>query len=192
MSLTVLVVSAALAEPVVLARGDIPRGTVVSRELLYVVDVPNELVPQRTFQSVDDVVGRVVRVPLFARQIVREGHVRSPEEGKSRVGPRKRLVRVPLSEPGPFVQPGDRVDIAYLIDDELCVAVQAAEVIAGVEHLGVELEPKLDDFVAVHVEVDPGAVALLLGPIEPIVLLRHHADLSTWTGVPQCALKASE
>jgi len=54
---------------------DVPARTLVDANLLQIVSVPRHLVPPGTLQSIADAERRVLRDPLYARELVNERHL---------------------------------------------------------------------------------------------------------------------
>ncbi len=116
--------------PVVVAKQDIPARTRVTAEMVELRPVPQDLVSPTSFTAVDQVVGKVVRFPIAARQQITADKLvetsLGAEAGRNpplavQVPPGKRAVAISASEEtavGGLVLPGDFVDVIGVFEIE--------------------------------------------------------------------------
>jgi pilus assembly protein CpaB len=109
--------------PVVVAARDIPARTRITAEMLEVRPVPQDLVSAKAFTRSEDVVGKVARFPMVAREQVTADKLVETSLGVEasrnpplavQVPPGKRAVAIAASEEtaaGGLVLPGDFVDV---------------------------------------------------------------------------------
>jgi len=57
---------------VVVARGDIPRGRMLTEDQVEIRDWPSSMIPRHAVQKVEDVVGRAAAVPIVAGDVEQE------------------------------------------------------------------------------------------------------------------------
>ena len=174
---------------VVVARRRLEPGLAIQLEDLSVVKLDPAQVPEHTFRSVDDVVGRVPTRPVFPSSFVRAERL-VDGAGLDVLSPSgARRVRVLLPAPSRVVQPLDFVDVVRVDAGGVCL-LATAYVIAG-ERDGGELDTRLDDgaglYVAVHLAVEPADADLVgVTPSSDVALwLRNRAHVSPAT-TPSC------
>jgi pilus assembly protein CpaB len=107
---------------VVVAKADIPLGTVIIPEQVTEVEVPTGTTPDGTFESAEKLTGRVAVVNIAAREAITDNKL-APEGtagGLSAVIPegyRAMTVKVDdASGVSGFIQPGALVDVVVVID----------------------------------------------------------------------------
>ncbi|MEE8421772.1 MAG: Flp pilus assembly protein CpaB [Dehalococcoidia bacterium] len=101
---------------VVVARGAIPAGTVLTDAFVMVVELPAGSAPAGVFSSVQDALGRVTRFPLAPMEQVLENRLVSMVAGREglafSIPPGLRAISIPIINPlGVLVVPGDRIDL---------------------------------------------------------------------------------
>jgi pilus assembly protein CpaB len=105
---------------VVVAIAPIEEGRTVEAESLSLEVV--SLLPDGSFQKVDDVVGRKVYQPVAKGEALLSRHFRPPGPVASRIKPGERAIAVKVDGViglGGFIQPDDRVDVLlYLARDQ--------------------------------------------------------------------------
>lgn len=116
---------------VVVAIASIEEGKSVKAEALSLEAV--SLVPEGSFQKVDDVVGRKVYQPVGQGEPLLARHFRPPGPVASRIKPGERAIAVKVDGViglGGFIQPDDRVDVLlYLARDQREIADTQARVL---------------------------------------------------------------
>jgi pilus assembly protein CpaB len=116
---------------VVVAIAAIEQGKPVKAEALSLEAV--SLVPDGSFQKIDDVVGRKVYQPVGQGEPLLSRHFRPPGPVASRLKPGERAIAVKVDGViglGGFIQPDDRVDVLlYLASDQREIADTQARVL---------------------------------------------------------------
>jgi pilus assembly protein CpaB len=116
---------------VVVAIAPIEQGKSVEVESLSLEAV--SLVPDGSFQKVDDVVGRKVYQPVAKGEPLLSRHFRPPGPVASRIKPGERAIAVKVDGViglGGFIQPDDRVDVLlYLARDQREISDTQARVL---------------------------------------------------------------
>jgi pilus assembly protein CpaB len=116
---------------VVVAIAPIEQGKSVEAESLSLEEV--SLVPDGSFQKVDDVVGRKVYQPVAKGEPLLSRHFRPPGPVASRIKPGERAIAVKVDGViglGGFIQPDDRVDVLlYLARDSREISDTQARVL---------------------------------------------------------------
>lgn len=130
-------------DPVVMAAYQMPAGSTIRKEQITVAHLPKGSVPPQSFQSVDNVVGRVVSSTIFPGEMVLNHRLEQPGaiSGLSALIP-KGLRAITLkvddtSSVAGFIQPGNYVDVvttvqaAGVVDEPISkVILQNVKVIA--------------------------------------------------------------
>ncbi len=94
----------------VVARGDLPAGTVLGAEHLRTLRVAEELIPPQAARGVEDLTGRTTAHPLAAGTPVLPGMLE--EQGPAVIPPGSALMAVPVpSVLVPHLRPGTRVEL---------------------------------------------------------------------------------
>jgi pilus assembly protein CpaB len=107
----------------VVAAKDVPEGVMIDRMALVVVQWPAGTQPVGAYSSVDSVVSRVTRVPVYKGEAIVPGRLAPEGTGAGlavRITPGKRAygIRVnDLSGLAGLVQPNSRVDIMVVVTD---------------------------------------------------------------------------
>jgi pilus assembly protein CpaB len=116
---------------VVVAIAPIEEGKPVKAESLSLEAV--SLVPDGSFQKIDEVVGRKVYQPVAKGEALLSRHFRPPGPVASRIKPGERAIAVKVDGViglGGFIQPDDRVDVLlYLASDQREIANTQARVL---------------------------------------------------------------
>jgi pilus assembly protein CpaB len=116
---------------VVVAIGPIEQGKPVKADMLSLEGV--SLVPEGSFQKIDEVVGRKVYQAVGQGEPLLARHFRPPGPVASRIKPGERAIAVKVDGViglGGFIQPDDRVDVlVYLSRDQREVADTQARVL---------------------------------------------------------------
>jgi len=116
---------------VVVAIASIEEGKTVNAESLSLEEV--SLVPDGSFQKLDDVVGRKVYQPVAKGEALLSRHFRPPGPVASRIKPGERAIAVKVDGViglGGFIQPDDRVDVLlYLARDQREISDTQARVL---------------------------------------------------------------
>jgi pilus assembly protein CpaB len=110
--------------PVVVASQDIPEGHVIDKIALTTGQWPVQTLPAGAFSSVDSVVGRVTRVPVFQGEPIVPGRlapVGTTGGLEIKIAPGKRAMSVKINDVAGIsglIQPNSRVDVLVNIRDE--------------------------------------------------------------------------
>lgn len=116
---------------VVVAIAPIEEGKAVEPEVLSLEAV--SLIPDGSFQKLDDVVGRKVYQPVAKGEPLLSRHFRPPGPVASRIKPGERAIAVKVDGViglGGFIQPDDRVDVLlYLARDQREISDTQARVL---------------------------------------------------------------
>ncbi len=109
-------------QEVIVAMKDIPEGTVIAKEHLGIMQIPEKFLQPYSTRDPNLLIGKVTRSPIAEKEQVLVNKVRSPEERPkgsllSDITPEgKRAVTIgvnALTGVGGFVRPGDKVDILW-------------------------------------------------------------------------------
>lgn len=109
--------------PVVVAAKDIPEGGAIDRVLVTTAMWPKTTVPQGAYSVLDSVVGRVVRVNVFAGEAIVPGRLAPSGTGPGlelKILPGERAMAVRINDVAGIagmIQPNSRVDILVNIGD---------------------------------------------------------------------------
>lgn len=141
--------SAELVE-VVVATAAVPAKTMLSGEMVEVVRMPREFVPQGALPSLDTAVGKVTMVPLSQGEVVINTKLalENVKSGLSyHIPPGRRAITAvisPATAAGGLVEPGDRIDVVatispenaeargvYLLEDLLVLAIDRVTEASG-------------------------------------------------------------
>lgn len=102
---------------VVLAAQDIPEGASIDLTSLTIKDWPVATIPPGTFSTLDSVVGRVARVPIYTGEAVVPGRLAPPGTGPGlevKIAPGMRAMAIKINDVAGIaglVQPNSRVDV---------------------------------------------------------------------------------
>jgi pilus assembly protein CpaB len=164
---------------VLVAQRDIPRGSMLTAEMVESRDWPRSLLPKKVLKSVDDVVGRAAAVPIVAGDLVTEGKLASRDAGRGVAalipsGMRAYTIQTSkaASNVAGFVMPGNRVDVLLSLHSfqndgtgggSTTTLLQAVEILAVDQRLDAPAENKVDpkDLQSVTLLVSPRQASLL-------------------------------
>jgi pilus assembly protein CpaB len=116
--------SRVITAPVVVASEDIPEGHAVEKSALTTGQWPVQTIPAGSFSSVDSVVGRVTRVPVFQGEPIVPGRLAPPGTTgglEVKIAPGKRAMSVKINDVAGIsglIQPNSRVDVLVNIRDD--------------------------------------------------------------------------
>jgi pilus assembly protein CpaB len=126
--------SRVVTAPVVVASEDIPEGRAVERRAVTTGQWPVQTIPAGAFSSVDSVVGRVTRVPVFQGEPIVPGRLAPPGTAgglEVKIAPGKRAMSVKINDVAGIsglIQPNSRVDVLVNIrDDRTAKQMQVAK-----------------------------------------------------------------
>ena len=108
--------------PVVIAQKDMAEGEAIDRSLVVVAEWPVHTIPAAAFTSIDSVVGRVARMPVFKGEVLVPGRLAPDGTGpglavKIAQGKRALSFRInDVSGIAGLIQPNSRVDIVVVMD----------------------------------------------------------------------------
>jgi pilus assembly protein CpaB len=110
---------------VIVASGDIPRGTMVTPEQVKTRAVPKDQVHRRTITKLDDAVNRAVMTPMIKDEILLEDKL-APKGSRgsmawvTKPGMRAFTIQVPRLDSGVagFAMPGDHVDVLLTLSGD--------------------------------------------------------------------------
>ena len=133
------------SEQVVVAKAGIKQRTKITEDMLELKAVPTDLILAGSFSSLDNVVGKVTRLPIEANGQVIASAVVDPEnpvgEALAQVVPTgKRAYSINASQvrtAGGLVLPGDYVDVIWVCCTEEDVVVLTKTVVQNVQVLAV-------------------------------------------------------
>jgi pilus assembly protein CpaB len=107
---------------VVVAAGNISRGTTVSADLLKTRDMPKDSVPEGVVTKVEDAIDRMAYSPLVKDEIILDGKLTPRGSGRGMAalipaGMRAFTIQTPSVAAGVagFVLPGDKVDVLLTV-----------------------------------------------------------------------------
>ncbi|MEJ7810130.1 MAG: Flp pilus assembly protein CpaB [Gemmatimonadaceae bacterium] len=110
--------------PVIVAMRDIPEGHSIDRTAISASQWPAQTVPAGAFASVDSVVGRVTRVPVFRGEPLVPGRLAPAGTGPGlevKITPGKRAMAVRINDVAGIsglIQPNARVDVLVTLREE--------------------------------------------------------------------------
>lgn len=110
-----------VTRPVVVATRDIHEGALVDRIAVQVDEWPEASVPVGAYASLDSVVGRVARVPIFPGEVVVPGRLAPEGTGPGlelKIPPGQRAMAVRIDDVAGIsglIQPNSRVDVIVTI-----------------------------------------------------------------------------
>ena len=180
---------------VVVAAVDLPEGHVLVAEDAKVVNLPRDVVPPGGFTSVDSVVGRVTRIPVFTGEALVPGRMAPVGSGAGlevKISPGERAMSIRIDEVqslSGLVQPNSRVDVLVSIREEGAGAQQRAKLFMSnmrVLSVGTQMERGADgrpsNATTATLEVTPSEAEQLLiasgqGRIQ--LVLRGYGDPDT-------------
>jgi pilus assembly protein CpaB len=164
---------------VLVAQRDIPRGVMLTAEMVESKQWPQSMLPRKAVQRVDDIVGRAAAVPIVAGDLVTEGKLSSKDAGRGVAalipsGMRAYTIQTSkaASNVAGFVLPGNRVDVLLTLHSyqndgtgggSTTTLLQAVEILAVDQRLDAPAENKVDpkDLQSVTLLVSPRQASLL-------------------------------
>jgi pilus assembly protein CpaB len=164
---------------VVVARGDIPRGRMLTEDQVELRDWPSSMIPRHAVQKVEDVIGRAAAVPIVAGDVLSDTKLSGKDAGRgvaALVPPGMRAYTIQTSKAASnvagFVLPGNRVDVLLSLHGNFldengrgsCTTLlQGVEILAVDQRLDAPAENKVDpkDLQSVTLLVTPKQAALL-------------------------------
>lgn len=185
--------------PVVVAAAGMPRGRMVTADMLRIQKWPEDLVPPGALAQVQDAVDRAVTAPILPGEPLLEGKLASRESGRglaALVPPGMRAYTIQTSRIASnvagFILPGNRVDVLLTLrggaadttgGGSATTLLQAVEVLAVDQRLDAPAENRVDpkQLSSVTLLVTPDQAALLdLGQNMGILTLslRNPEDLA--------------
>jgi len=108
----------------VVADQDVPEGAALTRSAVATLQWPLATIPQGAFASIDSVVGRVTRVPIYKGEAIVPGRLAPPGTGpgvqvKITAGKRAMAVRIDdVAGVSGLIQPDSRVDVLVTLREE--------------------------------------------------------------------------
>lgn len=164
---------------ILVASRDIPRGVMLTPEMVESTDWPKSLVPKGAAQSLDNVVGRATSVPIVAGDVLSDARLASKDAGRGVAalipsGMRAYTIQTTkaASNVAGFVMPGNRVDVLLTLHSfqndgtgggSATTLLQAVEILAVDQRLDAPAENKVDpkDLQSVTLLVTPRQASLL-------------------------------
>jgi pilus assembly protein CpaB len=185
-----------VTRPVVVATRDLPEGTSVNRLSVEVNQWPAATVPHNAYGSLDSVVGRVTRVPVFSGEAIVPGRLAPAGTAPGlevKIAPGKRAMAVRINDVvglSGLVQPNSRVDVLVMLREEGNRSKQVAKLFMEnmrVLSVGTQVQrddngKAIDDATTATLEVTPSeaerlAVAMTQGTIQ--LVLRGYGERDT-------------
>jgi pilus assembly protein CpaB len=182
-----------VTRPVVVATRDMAEGANVNRLSVTVNQWPAATVPAGAYGSLDSVVGRVTRVPVFNGEAIVPGRlapVGTAPGLEVKIAPGKRAMAVRINDVvglSGLIQPNSRVDVLVMLREEGNRAKQVAKLFMEnmrVLSVGTQVQrdasgEAIDDATTATLEVTPEeaerlAVAMTQGTIQ--LVLRGYGD----------------
>ena len=130
--------------PLVVAASDLEPGTVLSKEMLEIVDHPSRYLPAGAFGSLDRVVGKTLSVPLFKGEPITGRKIASSGGLSSVVPEGMRAYSLALTSGSGlnFVpRAGDRVDVIVTLPKEVAGEATATTVLRSKQVASVGKQP---------------------------------------------------
>ncbi len=112
-----------VTKQVVVAAKDVPEGAALDATALTVASWPEQTVPPGAFSSMDSAVGRVVRVNVFAGEVIVPGRLAPAGTGPGlelKIPPGQRAMAVRINDVAGIsglIQPNSRVDILVTLQE---------------------------------------------------------------------------
>lgn len=116
--------SRVVTQPVVVAAQDVAEGMRVERLALSIVDWPANAVPAGSYSSVDSVVGRVAKIPVFKGEPIVPGRLAPPGTGPGlevKITPGKRAMAIKINDVvgiAGMIRPDSRVDVLVTLRED--------------------------------------------------------------------------
>ena len=113
-----------ITQPVVIAAQDVPEGMKFERLALSVVDWPSATVPAGSYSSIDSVVGRVAKIPVFKGEPIVPGRLAPPGTGPGlevKITPGKRAMAIKINDVvgiAGMIRPDSRVDVLVTLKED--------------------------------------------------------------------------
>jgi pilus assembly protein CpaB len=147
--------------PVIVAAGDIPRGTIVSADMVTVDNWPKDKVLPSMITTVEDATDRATLIPLVKGEVLLDSKLTAKGAGGGMAGlTRKGMRAVTIQTPNVssgvagFILPGNKVDVLLTVsrsgqDDTSGGGItvrllQNIEVVAVDQHLDARADTKVD------------------------------------------------
>src|SRR6476620_5368350 len=161
------------------AKRDVPRGSMLTAEMLETKEWPKSMLPKKAVQQEEDVVGRAAAVAIAEGDVVTEGKLASRTAGRGvaaliPAGMRAYTIQTSkaASNVAGFVMPGNRVDVLLSLHSfqndgtgggSSTTLLQAVEILAVDQRLDAPAENKVDpkDLQSVTLLVTSEQAALL-------------------------------
>jgi pilus assembly protein CpaB len=161
------------------AKRDVPRGSMLTAEMLETKQWPKSLLPKKAVRQVDEVLGRAAAVAIAEGDVVTEGKLASKTAGRgvaALIPSGMRAYTIQTSKAAAnvagFVMPGNRVDVLLSLHSfqndgtgggSTNTLLQAVEILAVDQRLDAPAENKVDpkDLQSVTLLVTPEQAALL-------------------------------
>jgi pilus assembly protein CpaB len=111
-------------QTVVVAAQDVPEGMKFERLALSVVDWPSATVPAGSYSSIDSVVGRVAKIPVFKGEPIVPGRLAPPGTGPGlevKITPGKRAMAIKINDVvgiAGMIRPDSRVDVLVTLKED--------------------------------------------------------------------------
>lgn len=116
--------SRVVTQPVVVAAQDVPEGMKFERLSLSVVSWPATTVPAGSYSSLDSVVGRVAKIPVFKGEAIVPGRLAPPGTGPGlevKITPGKRAMAIKINDVvgiAGMIRPDSRVDVLVTLRED--------------------------------------------------------------------------
>lgn len=185
-------------EEILTWRFDVPAGTEITPNHIWIQRRPARLVADPVLRSPTEVIGRVSKERVLGREPVRADRL-APEgtaPGPGAAAPAGLVaVRLPSDHPAPVPQPGHLVDVVRRRPEPpfACVIADGARVLGSERADGLVTFDLFEAYVAFHVAVPPEAAdALADDPDDVSLWLRDPLDLEPAADpLPACPTRAA-
>lgn len=113
-----------VTQPVVVAAQDLSEGMRLERIALSVIDYPIAAVPAGSFSSLDSVVGRVAKIPVFKGEPIVPGRLAPPGTGPGlevKITPGRRAMAIRINDVvglAGMIHPDSRVDVMVTLRED--------------------------------------------------------------------------
>jgi pilus assembly protein CpaB len=114
-----------ITQPVVIAAQDVPEGMKFERLALSVVEWPANAAPAGSYSSLDSVVGRVAKIPVFKGEPIVPGRLAPPGTGPGlevKITPGKRAMAIKINDVvgiAGMIRPDSRVDVLVTLKEDI-------------------------------------------------------------------------
>lgn len=129
--------------PVVVAAVDVPRGRLITKEMVYVKPWPKEQIPQGVVTEADAIVGKTAKFMIVADDAITDKKVGEGLGIEPLLKPGMQAFTIPTPSVAKFLLPGNRVDVYWTVNasekDEVEQAGRAAtgRILSGIEIIAV-------------------------------------------------------